>query len=144
MIAKELREVILAFGHENIQAVHPSTVMFTKEGRLSKTGDCIIAIAADKAASDLSQTFKDRLRAANAKLTIVIEANGLAETINASGSPKLSLTHPTDIVIRKSDFTSDRTLAIQADKASNDLSRQFVDNLKNAKQKITITLIISN
>jgi uncharacterized protein len=142
--AKELREVVVGFGHENIQAIHHSTLMFTKEGQLSKTGDCIIAIAADKAASDLSQTFKDRLRAANAKLTIVIEADGLAERISASGSPKLILTHTTDTVIRKSDFISDRTLAIHADKSSNDLSRQFVDKLKNPKQKITITLIISS
>ncbi len=115
--------------------------MFTKEKHLSKTGDCIVGVASDKAVADLSQTFKDTLRKPNAKLTIIIEAGGLTEQINASGSPKLILTHPTDIVIRKSDYISDRTIAVQADKSSNDLPREFVEKLKNPKQIVNITFI---
>ena len=133
----------MAFGHENIQAVHPSTLMFTKEKHLSKTGDCIVGVAADKAVADLSQKFKDALRKQNAKLTIIIEAGALTEQINAFGSPKLILTHPIDIVIRKSNFISDRTLAITADKSSKDLSRDLVEELKNPKQQINITLVLS-
>lgn len=143
MSAKKTRENIVAFGHENIQAVHPLTLMFTKEKHLSKTGDCIVGIAADKAVADLSQKFKDALRKPNAKLTIIIEAGGLTEQINASGSSKLILTHPTDIVIRKSDYISDRTLAIHADKSSNELPRELVEKLKNPKQKVNITLILN-
>lgn len=143
MSAKQTRENIVALGHENIQAIHPSTLMFTKEKHLSKTGDCIVGIAADKAVADLSQTFKETLRKPNAKLTIIIEAGGLTEKINASGSPKLILTHPTDIVIRKSDYISDRTLAIHADKSSNELPRELVEKLKNPKQKVNITLILN-
>jgi hypothetical protein len=116
--------------------------MFTKEKYLSKTGDCIIAVAADKAVADLSQKFKEKLKKPNAKLTIKIEADGLTQQINASGSPKLVLTNPTDVVIRKSDYISNRTLAIRADKSSNDLSREFIEKLKNPKQKIKITLIV--
>jgi hypothetical protein len=141
--AKQTRENIVALGHENIQAIHPSTLMFTKEKHLSKTGDCIVGIAADKAVADLSQAFKETLRKPNAKLTIIIEAGGLTEKINASGSPKLILTHPTDIVIRKSDYISDRTLAIHADKSSNELPRELVEKLKNPKQKVNITLILN-
>ena len=142
MSAKETRENIVAFGHENIQAIHPSTLMFTKEKNLSKTGDCIVGIAADKAVADLSQTFKETLRKPNAKLTIIIEAGGLTEQINASGSPKLILTHLTDIVIRKSDYISDRTLAIHADKSSNDLPRELVEKLKDPRQKVNLTLVL--
>jgi len=116
--------------------------MFTKEKHLSKTGDCIVGIAADKAVADLSQTFKETLRKPNAKLTIIIEAGGLTEKINASGSPKLILTHPTDIVVRKSDYISDRTLAIHADKSSNDLPSELVEKLKNPKQQVNITLVL--
>ena len=72
----------MAFGHENIQAIHPTTLMFTKEKHLSKTGDCIVAIAADKALSDLTQTFKDNLRKPNTKLSIIIKVGGLTEQIN--------------------------------------------------------------
>ena len=142
MSIKQVKENIVAFGHSNIQAVHPSTLMLTKERHLTKAGDCIVAVAADKAAADLSQTFKDTLRKPNAKLTVIINADGLTEQINASGSPKLILSHPTDIVIRKSSYISDRTLAINADKSSNDLSRELAEKLKNPNQKIIISLII--
>ena len=142
MSAKETRENIMALGHENIQAIHPSTLMFTKEKHLSKTGDCVVGVASDKAVADLNQKFKDALRKPNAKLTIIIEAGGLTEQINASGSPKLILTHPTDIVIRKSDYICNRTLAIRADKSANDLPRELAEKLKDPRQKITITLVI--
>ena len=133
---------MVAFGHANIQAIHPSTLMFTKETHLSNTGDCIVGVAADKAVADLSQKFKEALKNPNAKLVILIEAEGLTAQIKASGSPKLILTHSTDIVVRKSDYISDRTLAIHADKSSNDLPRELVEKLKNPTQKINITLIL--
>ena len=136
------RENILAFGHLNIQAIHPSTLMFTREKHLSKTGDCIVALAADKAVADLSPEFKDKLRKPNAKLTILIEADGLTEQINASGSPKLVLTSPSDMVIRKSDYVCSRTLAIRADKAANDLPRTFVEKLQDSKQEVKVTIIV--
>ena len=134
----------MAFGHENIQAIHPSTLMFTKEKHLSKTGDCIVGVAADKSEADLKQEFKDALRTPNAKLTIIIEADGLTSQINAHGSSKLILNHPNDIVIRKSDYICNRTLAIQSDKSSNDLPRELVEKLKNPKQRINITLILQS
>jgi uncharacterized protein len=139
---QQTKEIIFAFGHENVQAIHPSTLMFTKEKHLSSTGDCIVALAADKALADLTQTFKETLRKPHSKLTIILDADGSIAEINASGSPKLILTHPTDMVIRKSDYISDRTLAIHADKSSNDLPRDLIEKLKNPKQKIRITLIV--
>ena len=141
-MSKQAKETIVAFGHENIQAIHPTTIMITKEKLLSNTGDCIIAVAADKALADLTQTFKDYLKQPNAKLSIIIEVEGLTEQINASGSTKLILSHPTDIVIRKSNYISDRTLTIEADKSSNDLSRELIAKIKNPKQKINITLLV--
>ena len=116
--------------------------MFTKEKHLSKTGDCIIAVAADKAVADLSREIREKLKKPNTKLTITIEADGLTQQINASGSPKLVLKSQTDAVIRKGDYISDRTLAIHADKSSNDLPREFVEKLKSPEQKIKITLIV--
>ncbi len=143
MTAKELREIIVAFGHQNMLAIHPTTLMITKDIDLSKQGDCIVAVGADKAAADLSPEFKERLRMSDAKLTILIEVDGAVEQISAQGSPKLTLSHSGDIVVRKSDFTSDRTLAIHADKASNDLPRELIEKLKKPKQKVKITLILT-
>ena len=136
------KECIVGFGHENIQAVHPSTLMFTKEKRLSKNGDCVVAVSADKSVADLSQNLKVRLKKLSTKVKIIVDAGGLKEEINAIGSPNLILTHPTDIVIRKSDYISDRTLAILADKSSNDFSRELVEKLKNSGQKVSITLAV--
>ena len=63
--------------------------MFTKDIHVSKNGDCIVAMAADKSVADLSAEFKEELRKPNAKLTITIEAGDLKEEIKAFGSPKL-------------------------------------------------------
>ena len=142
MSDRQTTEIVLAYGHENIQATHPSTLMFTKEKHLSKRGDCIVAVAANKAAADLSLGLKEKLKKPNAKLTITIEADGLTQKIHASGSPKLVLTNQTDMVIRKGDYISDRTLAVHADKSSIDLPREFVEELKNPEQKIKITFIV--
>jgi hypothetical protein len=92
--------------------------------------------------NDLSPEFKENLRKDEAKLTVLIEAGGIVERIDASGSSQLILAHPTDMVIRKSGYICNRTLAIQADKAACDLSREFAMRLRNSSQKIRITLIV--
>jgi hypothetical protein len=76
-------------------------------------------------------------------LTILIEAGGVTERVNAHGSPRLILTHPTDLVVRKSDYVCSRTLAVRADKAAKHLSRELVEKLKNPKEKAKITLTVS-
>jgi len=137
MATSELREIVFGYGHENVLAVHKTTVEFTRDKHLSKKGDCIVAVAADKGLADLSAEFKENLRKPHAKLTILIEAGEIKERVEANGSPQLILT---DMVIRKSDYVDNRTLAIQADKAALDLSRDLVEKLRNPKQKVKITL----
>ncbi len=142
MPPKRVVEVIHAFGHPNIQSSHPTTIMFTKERQVTKRGDCVVAVAADKSVADLSAEFKSALRQPNAKLTIQLEVDGLVGIINAYGAPELALNHPDDLVIRKSEFISDRTLAVKADKSSGDLSKAVIEKLKNPKQQVTLTLIV--
>jgi hypothetical protein len=138
----EITEIIFAYGHENIQATHESTLEITKEAQLSKRGDCIIAVSANKAVTDLPPEFKQNLRKENEKMTMLIEAGEVVEVVNVFGSPRLILTHPTDMIVRKSSYVCSRTLAIQADKAAFDLSRKLVEKLRNPKQKVKITLTI--
>jgi hypothetical protein len=57
------------------------------------------------------------------------------------GSQNLILSHPSDIVIRKSDHICNRTLAIRSDKAACDLKRLLAKELRNPKQKVKITMI---
>ena len=136
------REVILGRGHENIQATHRSTLEFTKEAHLSKNGDCVLVVSADKGLAELSRKFKDAMRKPRAKLTVQIEAGDVSEIIQAHGNLHLGLSHPCEMVIRRSDFTSDRTLAVNADKAAVDLCRELVTKLKNPEQKVKITLTV--
>ena len=142
MPSAELKEIILAKGHKNILATHPTTLEFTKEDDVSRNGDCIIAVSADKAMPDLSVEFKEKLLEENAKLTILIEAGGIAERVTAHGNAHLTLVHPTEIVVRKSNYICSRTLAVKADKASADLPRDLVEKLKNPAQKVKITLTV--
>ncbi|MEM3626521.1 MAG: DUF371 domain-containing protein [Candidatus Bathyarchaeia archaeon] len=141
-IRMELTERISARGHKNIQAKHRTTLEITKESELSKRGDCIIAVSANKAIVDLNDEFKKILRRENAKITVLIEVEGITEVIQALGSPKLILVHPRDIVIRKSNYICNRTLAIYADKAACDLSRSIVRKLQNPRQTVNITLTV--
>ena len=138
----EVTETFSAFGHLNIRATHRATLEFTKERHLSREGDCIIAIASDKTVADLSRKFKECLRKPNSRLTVLIEAGGISEEIHAYGSPRLGLSHPTDIVVRKSDYVCSRTLAVRADKAAVNLSRELVEKLKDPKQEAKITLTV--
>ena len=142
MTHKRASQTIVASGHKNVLATHPSTLMITKERELSKQGDCVIAVAADKAVADLSDEFKALLRKPKAKLLIQIEVDDLKEIIHGEGTSDLSLSDPVDVVIRKSDFISHRTLALKADKAAKDLSREIVEKLKMPQKKVIITLTL--
>ena len=139
---KPVTVVFSARGHENVQSTHRTTFEVTKEEALSKRGDCIIAVEATKAAADLPVEFKEATRKEGARITITIEADELKETVEAKGSPQLQFTHQTDLVVRKSSYVCGRTLAIGADKAAIDFSRELVKKLKNPKQTIKVTLTV--
>ena len=138
----EYTEVVTAYGHSLVQATHRTTIEVTKDPHLTKKGDCIIAVKADKSLADLSGDFKDAVRNNNAKISITIEAGEEKETVTANGDAGLSFNHPTDMVVRKSSYVCSRTLAVSADKASKDLSRKLVEKLKNPNQKVRITLTV--
>ena len=135
---------IFAHGHENIQATHETTLEITKEPTLTKRGDCIIAVEATNGAADLPLEFKEAARKKGAQITITIEAGELKEIVRAKGSPRLLFAHPTDLVVRKTDYVCGRTLAITADKAASDLSRKLVEKIQDCNQRIRITLVVES
>jgi len=139
----EHKEVIIARGHKNVLAEHPTTLEFTKEACLSKRGDCIIAVSADKTMNDLDPALKKALKQEGSRISILIEAGETVETVHAQGSSRLTLSHPTDFVIRKGNYICSRTLAIRADKAAGDLSRTLVKKLKDPRQKVKLSLMVT-
>jgi hypothetical protein len=136
---KKVVEFIRARGHPQITALHPTTLMITKEEKVGPRGNCIIAVAANKGAADLSPDFKQAVRSGHT-IKITLEVNDSIEIFRGRGHPNLSLTHPTDIVLRKSAFTCGRTLAIGVDKAASDISREFVARLRDPAARIKITV----
>jgi len=135
-------EVVNAFGHELVRSDHKTTLEITKDHTLTRRGDCIIAVKANKGAADLNEEFKERARRINADITITIEVDGITEIIKAKGDPRLTFTDPKDLVVRKSSYICGRTIAIKADKAAADLSRDLVKKLQNPHQKVKITLTV--
>ncbi len=136
----KVTEVISAHGHRNVRSSHKTTLEITKEKSLTKRGDCIIAVGATKGAKDLGPKFIEAAKGKAAKIKITVEAGGVKEVVKARGTPELLLAHPTDLVVRKSDYVCGRTVAIGADKAASDLSKELVEKLKDPSQKVTITL----
>jgi len=140
----KITEIIDAYGHENIRATHKTTLEVTKESTLTKRGDCVIAVGATKGAKDLSSEFKEAMKRQDAHTTITIEANGIREVVKARGSPQLLFTHPTDMVVRKSNYICGRTITIKANKAARDISRKLIEKIQNPDQKIKITLTVES
>ena len=135
-------EVIHARGHGNIQATHKTTFEVTREKALTKRGDCVVAVDATKGAVGLHSRFKEAAKRDGAQITIAIEVGDLREVVKARGSPRLLFLHPTDLVVRKSDYVCGRTIAIRADKAAIDISREIVEKLREPDQRVKITLAV--
>jgi len=135
-------ELIFARGHKNILATNEKTFEITKDDYLSKRGDCIIAVAANKGLSDLNDGFKKILRNERAKLNIIIQVGTVTEKVIAWGHPKLTLSSSLDMVFRHSNYLCDRTFAIKANKTAIDLSRDIVAKLKDPRNKVEIKLTV--
>lgn len=128
-------------GHKNVTSHHKSTFEITKDAEIGPTADCIIGTDADKSMLNFPDEFKDMIADSNTKITVILDTENGHDEITGWGHENLTLTHPTDIVCRTSDFTCSRTLMIRADKAARDLDPKLVEDLKNQKiMDVTIKL----
>ena len=135
-------ETIIAKGHKNIKGTHRTTFEITKEKEISRAADCIIGVKANKGLADLSEEIKRELKKAkNIEIKIKLPEYNLEETIIAKGDSKLKLTHTTDVVIRKSNFICDRTLAIKANKAAKDINREIISLLSDPKTEVVLVIL---
>jgi len=88
---------------------------------------------------DFPQDLKDQIADSNTKIIVELKTENGYDEIVGYGHEDLSLTHPTDIIIRKSDFTCPRTLMVNSDKAARDLDTKLIEDLKNEKiMEVTI------
>lgn len=120
-------------GHKSILSLHPTTLEITKEEELTTRGTCIIGVGSDKGCADLSDSLKRDISKDGSRLIINLAVGKNEFNISARGSMLLSLSHPQDIVIRKSDFHCSRTVALESSAAAIDIPRRIVEELKNPK-----------
>ena len=138
----QLRETFKAWGHPNITASHRTTLMVTREPDVTLRGDCIVAVAAEKGLRDLDRRVKEAMRSRDAGIRLILQADGLTFQVSGRGDPRLTLSHPTDLVTRRSSYVCDRTLMIGADKAANDIEPRLVRMLQRREQVVNITLVV--
>ena len=133
---------IKAKGHENVLSLHKSTFEITKDKDLSLAGDCIIGLDIDKSMEDFPDEFKEKLANDDTKVIVELKTPNASDTIEGYGHHDLTLSHPTDIVCRKSTFVCSRTLMIKSNKAAIDLNRDLIKDLANGESMdVNIKLI---
>ena len=123
------------YGHENVRALHPRTIEITTEHDLTVQGDCIVGVSAECGCRDIPKKLKEKMKDERTKITLSIQVNDEIFQVFGNGGKDLVLEHPHDIVIRKSKFVCPRTLAINCDKASNDIPRKMVKMLQDPQTK---------
>ena len=126
-----------AYGHPNILGTHKTTLEFTKNSELSLKGDCIVGVKADFELSKIKNLIKN---CKNRKIKIIIETpdKKIKETIEAELNPQFN--HDREIVIRKTDFLSERTFAIKSNKAAFELKRDLISFLRYKNNKICVVI----
>ncbi len=135
-------EKIYAYGHENVLGIHNTTIEITKNTNLTAKGDCIIAINATKACSDLKPDLKKKIKNGS-KFVITLRVDHLSDTFEGYGSKNLMLLDEEDMVFRKSTFVCDRTILINCTKAAVDIKRDLIERLTNPGKKLSITIEVN-
>lgn len=131
------------YGHENIRSNHKNTIEITKESHLTPRGDCIIGVSANSSCNDLPEELKNKLKNSDNTIEFLFKVEDIEFSLKGKGHPNLTLTHPEDIVLRKSDFTCPRTISVNCDKASDLVPREMVTKLQNPKTKGVLIITIS-
>lgn len=129
-------------GHKNVSSKHKSTFEITKDLEIGPAADCIIGVDMDGGMLNFPQEFKDKIADSNTKIVVLLDTPNAHDEIIGFGHEDLTLSHPTDIVCRTSDFTCPRTLMIKSNKAARDLNSDLIDDLKNEETlKVTIKIL---
>ncbi len=117
-------------GHSNIRSLHQKTIEITKDSTLSLNGDCIVGINASCGCKDIPDIMKKKLQNSESNVKLSLKIQDYCFEINGKGHDDLLLSHPHDIVIRKSEFVCPRTLAVNCNNASDDIPREIIQLLQ--------------
>ena len=122
-------------GHKHVLSLHEKTLEITKDDELTPQGDCIVGVNSGISCMDLPEKMKKKIQNPETKIKFTLKVGKFSFKMQGHGSEKLTLKHVSDIVLRKSAFTCSRTIAINCDKASSDIPRDFVRLLQDPQTK---------
>ena len=125
-----LTETIGFQGHRNILGLHRNTIEVTKDNEISRRADCIIGVMATKACSDLSDPLKQYIQSGGHLCFEIIVGEEIF-AFQGKGSNTLNLINDRELVLRRSNFSSERTGAIGCSAAAIDIPRSFIGKLQN-------------
>ncbi len=123
----------VAFGNKNIEGKHTTVFEITQSASVLPKGDCVIGTRAAfdaEAIAALMQVSK--------KIKITLKTKTYSETIICDANANF-IPGP-EIIVRKNGFVSPHTLAINADKAAADFSKQFISALKDPKAELKVII----
>ena len=134
-------ESLVAYGHRNLKGTHKTTLEITKALNVTPKGDCIVAVNASKSLNDLNKSLRAIITQPSSSVTLALEVNEIMDEVKGFGDPRLTLASLEDIVCRKSNFVSERTLMVKADKAAVDLDRRIIEALKDPEEAAYVTIM---
>ncbi len=139
----ELTERIRCQGHALVRATHRTTFEVTTGEHLTRQGDCIIGIRAEKGAAGLSAEFRRALADDRAVLLTRLTAGGHTVEVHGRGSSGMTLAHPDDLVWRRSSFVCPRTVAILCDRTAATLPEDLVAALRGGAELVVEMRVVA-
>ncbi len=132
----EAQDIVYCRGHPLVLGSHPTTFEVTREDHLTKNGNCIIGIAADKGCRGLSPAFKHVIVHDDALLSTRLTCREVTVEVKSRGSSLMTLDNPTDMVWRRSSYICGRTIGIMTDHVAATLPEQLISNLIEGEEMI--------
>jgi hypothetical protein len=140
LLFRVFHSIFQAYGHPAILSTHPTTLEITTSHELTHRGDCVVAVKSSSAVRNLSEDLKQALTSASGRGRLRLQVGPFEFTVEGKGDPRLTFSHETDLVVRKSGFISDRTLMIHADKSSIDIPRDMVRLLQDPTNRVSVEI----
>ena len=135
-------EELQFYGHRNVLATHYNTLEITMDEEISKRADCIIGVKSNKGCLQLSEKLRNHIHQAG-RLRFILSVSEFSFEFTGKGEPALDLNDPREIVFRKSNYVSSRTVALNCSVAACDIPRPIIKLLQNPESvgKLLISAI---
>ena len=134
-------EQFTARGHPNVRASHKTTLEFTKESTVSMRGDCILGVSASLAPVDFKEETKALLQTPR-DFIVEIRLAKIVDEFQGKGHPGLALDDDHEMVFRKSNFISGRTVLVACNKAAIDLDPKLRTAARSTGDLLQVSLYV--